>query len=144
MPYWLVILIGILGGVAVGFQTPVSGAIGARLGGAASSFIIHLGGLIATSMLLFARGGEKIRDWNTIPWYMLGAGVMGLVLFLTTTTTLPRVGGAMMVVLIVIGQLMMGLIIDHFGLLGVTPRPIDLGRMIGAVVLVAGAYLISR
>lgn len=144
MPYWLVILIGLLGGVAVGFQTPISGAIGGRIGAASSSFIIHLGGLIATTILLVARGGEKIRDWTTIPWYMLGAGVFGLVLFLTTTVTLPRVGGAMMVVLIVIGQLSVGLLIDHFGLLGVIPRPVDWPRLAGAAVLVLGAYLVSR
>lgn len=144
MSYWLVILIGLIGGVAVGLQSPISGAMGQRIGPAASSFIIHLGGLIATTALLLARGGEKIRAWPTVPWYMLIAGVFGLVLFLTINVTLPRLGGAMMVTLVIIGQLTMGIIIDHFGLLGVTPRPVDLVRVAGMLVLVAGAYLISR
>ncbi len=144
MSYWLVILIGLIGGVAVGLQSPISGAMGQRIGPAASSFIIHLGGLIATTALLLARGGEKIRAWPTVPWYMLIAGVFGLVLFLTINVTLPRLGGAMMVTLVIIGQLTMGIIIDHFGLLGVTPRPVDLVRVAGMIVLVAGAYLISR
>lgn len=144
MSYWLVILIGLIGGVAVGLQSPISGAMGQRIGPAASSFIIHLGGLIATTALLLARGGEKIRTWPTVPWYMLIAGVFGLVLFLTINVTLPRLGGAMMITLVIIGQLTMGIIIDHFGLLGVTPRPVDLVRVAGMLVLVAGAYLISR
>lgn len=144
MSYWLVILIGLIGGVAVGLQSPISGAMGQRVGPAASSFIIHLGGLIATTVLLLARGGEKIRAWPTVPWYMLIAGVFGLVLFLTINVTLPRLGGAMMVTLVIIGQLTMGIIIDHFGLLGVTPRPVELVRVAGMLVLVAGAYLISR
>lgn len=144
MSYWLVILIGLIGGVAVGLQSPISGAMGQRIGPAASSFIIHLGGLIATTALLLARGGEKIRAWPTVPWYMLIAGVFGLVLFLTINVTLPRLGGAMMITLVIIGQLTMGIIIDHFGLLGVTPRPVDLVRVAGMLVLVAGAYLISR
>jgi len=144
MSYWLVILIGLIGGVAVGLQSPISGAMGQRIGPAASSFIIHLGGLIATTALLLARGGEKIRAWHTVPWYMLVAGVFGLVLFLTINVTLPRLGGAMMITLIIVGQLAVGVAIDHFGLLGVTPRPVDLVRVAGMLVLVAGAYLISR
>jgi bacterial/archaeal transporter family-2 protein len=144
MALWLVVIIGLIGGVAVGLQAPMGGAMGARIGGTASSFIIHLGGLILSGLLLFARGGEKIRDWQTIPWYMLGAGLFGLILYLTISVTQPRLGSAMMIVLIIIGQLLVGMILDHFGLLGVVTRPIDLPRVLGMVALVAGAYLIAR
>lgn len=144
MALWLVILIGLIGGAAVGFQSPIAGAMGQRVGATASSFIIHLGGLLATTVLLFIRRGESIRAWNTLPWYMLFAGALGLVLFLTVTVTLPRLGGAMMITLIIIGQLAIGVAIDHYGLLGVAPRPVDVQRLLGVLVLVAGAYLISR
>lgn len=144
MAYWLVILIGLLGGAAVGLQTPIAGVMGGKVGGTASSFIIHLGGLILSAVLLAARGGEKIRDWHTIPWYMLGAGVLGLVLFQTVNVTLPRLGSAMMIVLIIIGQLSLGVAIDHFGIFGVTVRPVDLSRLLGIIALVIGAYLIAR
>ena len=38
MGYWLVILIGVVGGVAVGLQGPIAGAMGQRIGGTASSY----------------------------------------------------------------------------------------------------------
>jgi bacterial/archaeal transporter family-2 protein len=144
MSIWLVVIIGLIGGVAVGLQAPMGGAMGARIGGTASSFIIHLGGLILSSVLLFARGGERIREWNTLPWYMLGAGIFGLILYLTISVTQPRLGSAMMIVLIIIGQLLVGLILDHFGLLGVTTRPIDLPRVLGIIALIIGGYLVAR
>lgn len=144
MQIWLVILIGLIGGVAVGLQSPISGAMGQRVGGIASSFIIHVSGAIFSGLFLFLRGGEKIRDWYTLPWYMLTAGIFGLILYLTIYETLPRLGSTMMVVLIIIGQLCTGVIIDHFGLLGVTTRPIDLPRLAGIVVLALGAYLIAK
>ncbi len=140
----LVILIGLLGGVAVGLQSPISGAMGQRIGGIASSFVIHVSGAIFSGLLLFLRGGEKIREWNTLPWYMLIAGVFGLLLYLTIYVTLPRLGSTMMVVLIIIGQLTTGVIVDHFGLLGIATRPIDLPRAVGVAVLAFGAYLIAR
>jgi transporter family-2 protein len=144
MAYWLVILIGLIGGAAVGIQSQIAGAMGQRVGGTASSFIIHLSGMILSGLLLFVRGGEKIRDWHTLPWYMLVAGVFGLILYQTINITLPRLGGTMMIALIIIGQLLAGMVIDHFGLLGVATRPIDVPRIIGIITLLVGGYLIAR
>jgi bacterial/archaeal transporter family-2 protein len=144
MGYWLVIIIGLIGGVAVGIQSPIAGAMGQRVGGTASSFFIHLSGMILSGILLFVRGGERIRDWRTLPWYMLGAGIFGLILYQTISVTLPRLGSTMMITLIIIGQLLVGIIIDHFGLLGVATRHIDVSRVIGIIALLVGGYLITR
>ncbi len=144
MQAWLVISIGLLGGIAVGLQSPLAGAMGQRVGGIAGSFIIHIGGAIFSGLFLFLRGGEKIKDWHTLPWYMLAAGIFGLMLYLTINVTLPRLGSTMMVVLIIAGQLLTGVVIDHFGLFGVVTRHIDPARVIGIIVLGLGAYLIAK
>ena len=144
MGYWLVILIGLAGGAAVGIQSILAGAMGQKIGGTATSFIIHLGGMIFSGILLVLRGGEKIQDWRSLSWYMLGAGIFGLILYQTINVILPRVGGTMMITLIIIGQLSMGIVIDHFGLFGVATRQIDLPRILGVVALLAGGYLIAR
>lgn len=144
LEYGLVILIGLVGGIAVGIQSPISGAMGQRLGGTASSVIIHLGGLVFSIILLIIRGGEKIRDWHTLPWYMLGAGFFGLVLIQTVNFTLPRLGATSMITLIIIGQLLTGVLLDTFGLLGVGARPNDITRLIGVIVLLVGGYLVIK
>ncbi len=139
-----VILIGLIGGAAVGFQSPIAGAMGQKLGGTSSAFIVHLSGAILAGMLLFARGGENIRDWRNLPWYMLFAGAFGVILYLTISVTLPRLGGTMMVTLIIIGQLLVGMLVDHFGWLGVSVHPINAFRVLGILVLLLGGYLISK
>ena len=144
MNIFVVILIGLIGGVAVGLQSPMAGSMGQRVGGTASSFIVHLGGLIASGVLLLARGGEKIRDWRMIPPYIFIAGVFGLILYQCINVTLPRLGSTMTVVLIIVGQLLMGVLVDHFGWFGVAPRPVDLPRVLGVLILMGGAYLIAR
>ena len=144
MDIWLVILIGLIGGASVGLQSPIAGAMGQKVGGMAGSLIIHVSGAIFSGILLVLRGGENIKDWSTLPWYMFIAGVFGVILYQTINVTLPRLGSTMMVALIIVGQLLMGVVIDHFGLLGVTTRPLDLSRVIGIAVLVLGAYLISK
>ncbi|HWR64802.1 MAG TPA: DMT family transporter [Bellilinea sp.] len=144
MANWWVILIGLLGGVAVGLQAPLAGAMGQRVGGTASSFIIHISGAVFSGLWLLVRGGERIREWRSLPWYMLAAGVFGLILYQTISVTLPRLGSTMMVVLIIIGQLVLGVIIDHFGLFGVTQRPVDLLRILGIGTLILGGWLIAK
>jgi len=140
----VVIFIGLIGGAAVGFQSPIAGAMGQRLGSSASSFIVHLGGAAISALFLFLRGGEQIRDWRSLPWYMLIAGGFGLILIYTISVTLPRLGAATMVMLIIVGQLVIGLLIDHFGWLGVSTHPISWTRALGVLVLLVGGYLIAR
>ncbi len=137
-------LVGVLGGVAVGIQSPIAGAMGQKIGGTASSLIVHLSGMILSALLLWVKGGERIREWHTLPWYMLGAGVFGVILYQTINIVLPKLGSTLMITLIISGQLVTGVVIDHFGWLGVTTRPIDLPRIIGVIALLLGGYLIAK
>jgi transporter family-2 protein len=140
----LAVLIGILGGVSVGTQGPIAGAMSQRVGGASGSLIVHVSGALLSGLLLVARGGEAIQNWRTLPWYMLGSGAFGVILYLTLSHTLPRLGATTAVALIIIGQLLMGLLIDHFGWFGVPVRPFEVGRIVAAILLLAGGYLMVR
>ncbi len=138
------VLIGIVGGISVGIQSPVAGGMGQRVGGTASSFIIHASGAILSGALLLLRGGEQIQNWRSLPWYMLWGGLFGVILYVTLSYMLPRLGATTAVVLIIIGQLTVGLVTDHFGLLGVAVRSIDLTRVLGALLLIVAGYLIVK
>jgi bacterial/archaeal transporter family-2 protein len=50
----------------------------------------------------------------------------------------------MMVTLIIIGQLLLGILVDHFGWLGVPIHPVSITRMIGVLALIGGGYMIAR
>jgi transporter family-2 protein len=140
----LTILIGLLGGFAVGVQGPIAGAMGQRVGGLGSSFIVHVSGAVLSGLLLAARGGEMIQNWRGLSWYMLGSGGFGVILYLTLMHTLPRMGATTAVTLIIIGQLVMGMLIDQFGWFGVALRPIDGWRVAAVVLLLVGGYLMVR
>ncbi|MGC3939537.1 DMT family transporter [Roseobacter sp. EG26] len=140
----LVVGIGLAGGFAVGAQAQIAGSMGNRIGGAAGSFIVHLGGAVASLALLIARGGENIGEWKHLPWYMLGSGLFGLVLYLTLSQTIPKLGVTSAITLVVVGQLLVGLLIEHFGLFDASIRSIDLSRIAAVVLLLAGAFLMLR
>ncbi|MEM7280946.1 MAG: DMT family transporter [Pseudomonadota bacterium] len=140
----LIFAIGLTGGLAVGTQAPMAGAMAQRVGGAASSFIVHLGGAVVSLVLLLLRRGEEIGEWRHLPWYMLGCGAFGLVLYLSLSHTIPRVGATASIAMIIVGQLLAGMVIDHFGAFGIDTRELDLNRAIAIVLLLAGAYLMVK
>jgi transporter family-2 protein len=75
---------------------------------------------------------------------MLGSGAFGVILYLTLNHTLPRLGATAAVVLIIVGQLLTGMVIDHLGLFGVAIRPIDGVRVFAMIVLLVGGYLMVK
>lgn len=140
----LVVAIGLIGGIAVGTQAPIAGAMAQRVGGASSSFIVHIVGTVASAALLLIRGGEQIHQWRELPWYMLGCGLLGLVLYLSLGQTVPKLGAAAAVTLVIVGQLAASILIDHFGAFGIPVRSLDANRIMAALLLFAGAYMMIR
>ena len=137
----LIILIGLAGGVAVGLQSPMASMITQRLGIFESVFIIHVGGALIALVPLLLYGGGKLAQWRSVPWYVLGAGVFGLIVIGAISYMIPRVGVAASITTIVAGQLLVGTILDHFGLLGALGRSLDPTRAIGLVIVLLGVWL---
>jgi len=138
---FLIILIGLVGGVAVGLQSPMASMITQRLGLFESVFIVHIGGAVIALIPLLIYGGGKLSQWRSVPWYVLGAGVFGLVVIAAISFTIPRVGVAAAITTVVAGQVLAGALIDHFGLLEAHLRPMDLTRAIGLAVVLFGVWL---
>ena len=109
-----------------------------------SVFIVHIGGAIAAIIpLLMLRGGQ-LGQWQSLPWYALAAGAFGLVTIGSISYTIPRLGVATAMTLIIAGQLVVSLLADHFGLLGADIRPVTLVRLFGLGVLCVGVWLMVR
>ena len=137
----LIILIGLAGGVAVGLQSPLASMISQRLGLFESVFIVHIGGALIALIPLLTFGGGKLAEWRSVPWYALGAGIFGLVVIGSISYMIPRVGIAAAIITIVAGQLLVGTILDHYGLLGSAGRSMDVSRIIGLAVVLVGVWL---
>ncbi|MBC8075882.1 MAG: DMT family transporter [Chloroflexales bacterium] len=140
----VVIVIGVLGGLAVGVQSPLASIISQRLGPLESVFIVHLGGALAAALPLLVRGGGQLGAWTRVPWYALGAGVLGVIVIGAVSIAIPRLGATATIILVVVGQLLVGILIDQWGLLGTAVRPIDLLRIAGIGLVVLGAWCVIR
>ena len=139
-PVFLIILVGLLGGMAIGVQSPMSSIISQRMGMMESVFIIHAGGALAALIPLLVFG-SKLGEWRSVPWYTLVAGAFGLIVISAMGYMIPRIGVAGALITLLAGQLLVGSFLDHFGLLGATQRSVDLPRIIGLGVVMLGVWL---
>ena len=57
---------------------------------------------------------------------------------------IDRLGAGMVNGLIITANLATSLLIDHFGLLGAPPHGLNAGRVVGALLMAGGVFLISK
>jgi bacterial/archaeal transporter family-2 protein len=68
--------------------------------------------------------------------------LLGAFYVFSNITLTPMIGAAAVMALSVAGQLIAGLALDRVGFMGMAVREITLGRVAGALLLIAGAVMI--
>lgn len=139
----LVVLIGLLGGVAVAVQASLAGIFSERIGLIGNGLFVFGGGFLFALVILLFVGTNQLKAWQTIPWYVYLAGPLGIAIISSIGFAIPRVGVASTLTLIVVSQLVVGVVLDHFGWLTI-PRPVDLQRLIGIAILFLGTWIVLR
>jgi bacterial/archaeal transporter family-2 protein len=79
-----------------------------------------------------------------IPWWAWSGGLFGAIFIGLSILVAHQLGAAALIALLVTGQMIASITIDHFGWLGLTQRPIDLPRLVGGGLVIAGVILIRR
>lgn len=142
--FWFIALVAVLAGAFAGIQGPINSLLSSRLGLLEGAFSVHLVGLILSAIPLMAIGGGRLGQWNTVPWYGWLGGAMGVGIVIGLSFATPRIGAAATIVLFLVAQLAGATIVGHFGWFETPAKPIDLGKVIGLLLLLAGAWLVVR
>ena len=78
-----------------------------------------------------------------VPFWLLTAGMMGGALVFGIAWAMPQLGAGTAFVLMIAGQVVSGMIFSHFGLLGSPVEPISMIKVIGVILLVTGAAIVT-
>ncbi len=98
---------------------------------------------VAASIVILALFGD-LKDalkLKSVPPYLFLTGVMSNMVVLSTIFVLPRFGARRGFILMLAGQVIMAVIVSHFGLLESPKDPITLQKLIGAALLILGAVI---
>ena len=144
---YFLLFVALVAGAVLPVQTAVNNKMAVTVGspvlGALVSFAVG-----TLSILIYSiASGESLasvpdsKDAPLIAWI---GGLLGAFFVTSTIILLPRIGVAMTISLIIAGQMITALIMDHFGLLGLEVRQISFLRVMGMILISLGVVLIRR
>jgi transporter family-2 protein len=139
-------LIVAIAGVSFVFQQAVNSNLRVEISSPWwAGFVSYLGGTIV--MLLAALALREplslasVSATSSMSWT---GGIFGAIYIAISILMLPKLGAATVLALLVAGQMIGSIVFDHYGLLGVPVHSVNLSRILGALLLMAGVLFIRR
>jgi bacterial/archaeal transporter family-2 protein len=134
-------------GMALTIQVGINSTLRHGLGNPTMATLVSflVGTLGLALLLLLTRTPLPTRAaLESVPAWAWFGGLVGAFYVATTVIVGPRLGSATLLALVVLGQLLAALVIDHFGWIGFPQHSISAVRILGAVLLFSGVLLIMR
>jgi bacterial/archaeal transporter family-2 protein len=140
-------LLAVLAGAGLVLQQILNATLRAGLASAAWAGVASYAVGLACMALLAAILRDPVPAASVagrIPWWTWSGGLFGAIFIGLAILLVPKLGAATFFALLVTGQMLASVLFDQIGLLGLDQRPIDLPRLVGIGLLIAGVVLIRR
>ena len=146
MSYTVFALLAVGAGACIAIQASANGKFRQNIGSPEFAAFFSICGTFATAVVVMlllrppapAAGRVQQTEW----WNWIG-GPLGALIVLAGAALVSELGAALFIALVVGGQLLCSLLIDHYALLGLKEQPITPGRVLGALLVVAGVLCIK-
>jgi transporter family-2 protein len=142
---WAYLLFAFAAGAVLPFQAGINaelaGWVNSPMRAAFVSFVVGALVLLVVAALVF----KPLPSWTRLgdaPWWVWIGGALGAFYVAGSIVSAPRLGAATLIALIVAGQSLASLLVDHFGWVGFAENPISPGRIGGMVLIAAGVVLV--
>lgn len=137
--------------VMAGIILPIQAALNAKMGDAVKdpmyatfiSFIVGMVGLLAY-LLAVRTDFSQISHMKQEHWTVWTGGLIGAFYVASIIVLAPRLGLALTFGLTVAGQMVMSLVMDHYGWLGIPVQAISWQRVLGIALIVGGVLLVRK
>jgi transporter family-2 protein len=141
----LLFLVAFGAGIAVSFQAAINSQMAAAVGAnsVVAALVSFLCGTAVLALVAFAKGGltDALAALPQQPLWKFSGGFLGAAFIFCTVMLVPRIGLLNLVVLVIAGQLITSMAIDHFGLVNVAMRKVSAVRLLGAAVMIVGVAM---
>jgi transporter family-2 protein len=101
----------------------------------------------AISLCIYVLLTKQTVSWiglKSAPLYVWLAGVLGAFYVTAIIFAFPRIGPALTFGLVVAGQMVISILLDHFKILVAQQHPINIWRIVGVLLIVGGVVIIRK
>lgn len=133
-------------GVALAVHLAMNGKVGSVMGNprVANALFWCIGALAAMAIGVSGWQSGALASLKQVHPMLLTAGVIGACLVFAIAWLIPEVGAGTVMITLLVGQIVGGLVLSHFGWLGSPVQPITLIKIVGVVLMIAGTTLATR
>lgn len=141
MKFWVYIL-ALAAGVSLSIEGAIYGELGKEIGKLESSlYNFGVGTVIIGIVLLFLGKGSLSYTFKAPKWQLTG-GILGTIYLTILVIGIPLVGVGLAMISVIVGQMAMSMVIEHFGWLGSERRPINKEKLIAVLLMSIALILI--
>ena len=139
----LAIILGFTMPAQTGVNTRLRKRVGNPIGASFISFTV--GALFLMIATLIIEGNLNLFTENTLvaPFWIWLGGCLGAIIVTGNIPLMTALGSVQTSIFPIAGQIVMGIIIDHFGLFRANPIPVSAFRVIGAAIVFAGLIIVT-
>lgn len=140
-------LAAILAGAGTAIQTGMNAQLRVSLGHSLHAALVNfiLGILVLGVLIAIVQAPlPSVTNFANAPRWSYFGGFFGALFVACLAYTGRELGAAMVVALVVCGQLSASVLLDHYGALGFPVRELSWGKLLGCLLLLVGAVLIRR
>lgn len=139
-------ILAMLMGAAISVYLPMISQSARIMGHPTMGNVPFFGIAFLTSIVIALASGIRPADFvraAEVPAWLFLAGVVSALMIIGSVYLIPRIGTGAFFVLMVTGQIVFGVVINQFGLLGVPVQPITLFKSIGVLLVITGAAIVT-
>ncbi len=134
-------------GCVMSLQPAVNGKLATQCTHPLQASLVSFGtGFLALAVVAFflRTGLPSIGNLVELPWWAWTGGLLGTYMVTVSLLVAPRLGATRWIALVLTGQILLSLALDHFGLVGYQEQRINLPRIIGVLAVALGVVLVMR
>lgn len=138
----LIYLAAVIAGMSLSVEAAIGGALGEHVGELESTYYIFIIGAMATFLVTLFFGKGDLRQLFHVPKWNLIGGLLGVVYLALLVISVTLIGVGVSVTAVIVGQIIMSIIIEHFGLLGSPQIKFNANRLAAIVLLTISFFLV--
>ncbi len=137
------IIFALLGGAFITLQGVANARISQGIGTWQAAALTQLTGFVAALVLLLIFRDFKPQGFKKVNPLYLSAGAYAAVIIFSNVTAIQHIGVTLTVALVIIAQLVLTFLMDHYGWFGLPKKRMGLSQFVGISMMIAGVVILK-
>ncbi|MDC3418451.1 DMT family transporter [Aquibacillus salsiterrae] len=140
----LMILFTFLGGITLSAQSAINGTFSRKAGTIETTLLTFLTGTMFLAIIILFLGNGNVLAILEVPKWQLSAVFLGVLFLLFIIAAVPKIGVIATNITVIIGQLVIGIVIDNFGWFNSLVIHLDMKRSFALLFMIIALYFIYK